>query len=270
MLHFLHSYQVALALVATCLVLRCYFNNPSHTPVPNWVRHVVLGWMARLTRVPVKKILHGIDPKEPSQAKPTTDKNANVEPEPIVHKKIPNIAHVSSSQHIHLKNSEPTLSGDLHPHLNLLRVKQAAHNRYSMPPIFDNLGGAFRDGLHNHMPSRFASSVASRAASRVQSRNNLLDGDSQSLLPNVNVKSADDITDIDPTTRKLLETQASLSKDVSEMVRFIQDQEKGDLMKEEWQLIAAIIDKFFLWLFLFILCISTVVIFMQAPSYAWG
>lgn len=225
--------------------------------------------MARLTRVPVKKILHGIDAKEPTQPKlPTTDENDNVEPEAAVHKKIPNISRLQSSSHSHFKNSESSLSGDLHPHLNLLRVKAAANNRHSMPPIFDNLGGAFRDGISNHfrMPSRLQQS---RTASRANSRNNLLDNEPQPLLTNVHVKSADDVTDADPTKRTLLETQSSLSKDVGEIVRYIRDQERGDLMKEEWQLVAAIIDKFFLWLFFFILCLSTVVIFMQAPSYAW-
>lgn len=252
-----------MALVATCLVLRCYFNNPSHTPVPNWVRHVVLVWLARLVRVPVKKILHGIDPKESSQSKPTTDENANLEPEPVVHRKIPNISAVQmpSSQNLHLKNSEPTLAGDLHPHLNILRVKQVQNNRYSMPPMYDNLGGALKDGLLYHTHSH------TRTSSRIHSRVNLNDVDSQ---PNVtNTKPADEETDIDHVTRSLLETQGQISRDVAEMVRYIQDQERGEFMKEEWQLIAAIIDKFFLWLFLFILAISTTVIFMQAPSYAW-
>ena len=259
---------MALALVATCLVLRCYFNNPSHTPVPNWVRHVVLGWMARLTRVPVKKILHGIDAKEPSQPKlPQTDENDNIDPETAVHKKIPNISRLQSSSHSHFKNSESSLSGDLHPHLNLLRVKAAANNRHSMPPIFDNLGGAFRDGIPNHF--RMPSQLQSRTASRANSRNNLVDNESQPLFTNLHGKSADDVTDADPTKRTLLETQSSISKDVGDIVRYIREQERGDLMKEEWQLVAAIIDKFFLWLFFFILCLSTVVIFMQAPSYAW-
>ena len=253
---------MALALVATCLVLRCYFNNPSHTTVPNWVRHVVLVWMARLVRVPVRKILHGIDPKESPQSKPTADENENLEPEPVVHRKIPNVSAVQmpSSQHLHLKNSEPTLPGDLHPHLNLLRFKQVQNNRYSMPPMYDNLGGAFKDGFLYHTHGHLHSHTHSRI--------NLNDVDSQ---PNVtNTKpAADEEVYTDHVTRSMLETQGQISRDVAEMVRYIQDQERGEFMKEEWQLIAAIIDKFFLWLFLFILAISTAVIFMQAPSYAW-
>ncbi|XP_078356475.1 neuronal acetylcholine receptor subunit alpha-10-like, partial [Oculina patagonica] len=253
-------FEVALALVATCLVLRCYFNNPSHTPVPNWVRHIVLGWMARLTKVPVKKILHGIDPKESLRRAQSTDENENLSPEPIVHKKIPNTTRnqMSSSQQLHLKHTSPNLPGDIQPRLNLLpaiqRVRNTTH-RLSMPPVYDNIqiGGAMND------------LITSRAASRI----NLAEHDSQPVLNNV--RSSDDVTTgTDHVTRTLLESQAALSKDVAEMVRYIQDQEMGDLMKEEWQLIAAIIDKFFLWMFLIILCVSTVVIFMQAPSYAWS
>lgn len=73
----------------------------------------------------------------------------------------------------------------------------------------------------------------------------------------------------DQVSRNMLETQEQIAKDVAEMVRYIQEQEKGELLKEEWQLIAAIIDKFFLWFFLFVSAFSTVVIFLQAPSYAW-
>jgi len=123
-----------------------------------------------------------------------------------------------------------------------------------MPPIYDNIhiGGAMND------------LISGRTASRL----NLSESASQHVIPNV--KSTDDVTGTDHVTRTLLETQTALSKDVSEVVRYIQDQEMGDLMKEEWQLIAVIIDKFFLWMFLIILCVSTVVIFMQAPSYAWS
>ena len=221
--------------------------------------------MARLTRVPVKKILHGIDPKESPRSQPTTDGNANLEPESVLQKKIPNTVHVQmpSTQHLHLKNSEPTLPGDVHPYLNLPRAKEIHNKRYSMPPIFDNLGGALKDGTLCNGGGRSHSLFPSR----VHSRNNLNDVDSQPIL--TNVKKTEEEADTDQATRTMLETQGQICKDVSEMVRYIQEQERGELMKEEWQLIAAIIDKFFLWLFLFILAISTVVIFLQAPSYAW-
>lgn len=252
--------EVALALVATCLVLRCYFNNPSHTPVPNWVRHVVLVWMARLTRVPVKKILHGVDPKDSSQSKRATNANENLETQ----MKIPNIAPVqlASTQHLHLKNSEATLHGELNPHLNLLRAKQIQNNRHSMPPVYDNLGGAVSDGMLLHATCRL-----SHSPSHAHSRVNLLEPDSKPVL--TKKTSADEEVESEQVTRSMLETQGQIAKDIAQMLRYIQEQENGELLKEEWQLIAAIIDKFFLWLFLVIVAFSTVVIFMQAPSYAW-
>ena len=217
--------------------------------------------MARLTKVPVKKILHGIDPKESSKNAPSTstEENEAPDPEPVVHKKIPNASqnHLSSSQQLHLRPSTLNVPGDIQPRLNLLPAIQRirnTHHRLSMPPVYDNIhiGGAMND------------LISSRTASRI----NLTESASQHVIPNV--KSTDDVTGTDHVTRTLLETQAAMSKDVSEVVRYIQDQEMGDLMKEEWQLIAVIIDKFFLWMFLIILCVSTVAIFMQAPSYAWS
>lgn len=252
-------FEVALALVATCLVLRCYFNNPSHTPVPNWVRHIVLGWMARLTKVPVKKILDGIDPKESSKKDPKQDENDISEPGNVVQGKIPNTSRRNSSRD-HLSHISPNLPGDIQPRLNLLPSIQRARNanRLSMPHFYDGIqvGGAMNDLISSHAASR----------------HNLLDiappSHSKHVFAN-HVKSADDVRGTaDGVTRQLLETQTNLAKDVAEVVRYIQDQEMSDLMKEEWQLIAIIIDKFFLWLFLFILCVSTVIIFMQAPSYA--
>ena len=242
-------------MVATCVVLKCHFNNPSHTPVPNWVRHVVLVWMARLTRVPVKRILHGVDPKDSSHPTPTTDENGNFKTEAILPKKIPNIAPVQipSTQHLHLRNSEQNLHGELHHHPNLSRAKQIQENRYSMPPIFDNL--TFKDGLLLHAPSRG------------HSRINIMDAYSQ---PNFNkTKPEGKDKETDKVSRNMLETQEQIAKDVAAMVRYIQEQEKGELLKEEWQLVAAIIDKFFLWFFLFVSAFLTVVIFLQAPSYAW-
>ena len=252
---------MALALVATCLVLRCYFNNPSHTPVPNWVRHIVLGWMARLTKVPVKKILDGIDPKESSKKDPKQDENDISEPGNVVQGKIPNTSRHNSSRD-HLSHISPNLPGDIQPRLNLLPSIQRARNanRLSMPHFYDGIqvGGAMNDLISSHAASR----------------HNLLDiappSHSKHVFAN-HVKSADDVRGTtDGVTRQLLETQTNLAKDVAEVVRYIQDQEMSDLMKEEWQLIAIIIDKFFLWLFLFILCVSTIIIFMQAPSYAWS
>ena len=45
--------QVALSLVATCMVLKCYYSNPSVTEMPTWIRLIVLNWLAKIVRVKV-------------------------------------------------------------------------------------------------------------------------------------------------------------------------------------------------------------------------
>ena len=40
-------------MVATCLVLKCYYNNPSVSEIPVWVRTIVLNWLAKLVRIKV-------------------------------------------------------------------------------------------------------------------------------------------------------------------------------------------------------------------------
>ena len=45
--------QVALSLVATCMVLKCYYDNPSVTEMPAWIRTIVLDWLAKIVRVKV-------------------------------------------------------------------------------------------------------------------------------------------------------------------------------------------------------------------------
>ena len=40
-------------MVATCMVLKCYYNNPSVSAIPIWVRTIVLNWLAKIVRVKV-------------------------------------------------------------------------------------------------------------------------------------------------------------------------------------------------------------------------
>ena len=44
----LTMFDTALSLVATCLILNFFHRNPSTSPMPRWVRVVVLGYMARI------------------------------------------------------------------------------------------------------------------------------------------------------------------------------------------------------------------------------
>jgi len=48
------NFQVGVALVATCIVLKFYFHNPAVSEMPAWVRIIVLTWLAKLLKYDVK------------------------------------------------------------------------------------------------------------------------------------------------------------------------------------------------------------------------
>ena len=50
-------FQVSLALLGTCFILKCHFHDPATSDLPLWVRHVVFNWMAKILRftIPTKR-----------------------------------------------------------------------------------------------------------------------------------------------------------------------------------------------------------------------
>ena len=67
----------------------------------------------------------------------------------------------------------------------------------------------------------------------------------------------------------LLQSNRALVNEVGKLVQFTQDQEEMEKQTEEWHLVAVVVDKFFLGLFLLLLFVSTTTIFMQAPRYVF-
>lgn len=46
-------FLVALSLAATCMVLKCFHNNPTITKIPTCMRIIVLNWLAKIVRIRV-------------------------------------------------------------------------------------------------------------------------------------------------------------------------------------------------------------------------
>ena len=67
--------------------------------------------------------------------------------------------------------------------------------------------------------------------------------------------------------KEILLKQDSLLKNVCRLVHVIRETEENDIKKEEWKIVASIIDACFFWLFMAALIISSLVIFLQAPNY---
>lgn len=65
--------------------------------------------------------------------------------------------------------------------------------------------------------------------------------------------------------KELLLKQDSLLNNVRKLVRVFREAEENDIKKEEWKVVASVIDSCFFWVFTVALIISTLVIFLLAP-----
>lgn len=74
----------------------------------------------------------------------------------------------------------------------------------------------------------------------------------------------------DYVLRSLLHSQECISRDVRELVHFVHEQEEGDEQKGEWVLVAHIVDQFFLYLFISVLILFSMIVFLNAPKYVFG
>ena len=63
-------------------------------------------------------------------------------------------------------------------------------------------------------------------------------------------------------------SQDKLLEGINILTERAREQEKLDEIKEEWESVAKVIDRFFLLLFMATVAISTALIFLQRPSYA--
>ena len=63
-------------------------------------------------------------------------------------------------------------------------------------------------------------------------------------------------------------SQDKLLEGINVLTERAREQEKQDEVKEEWESVAKVIDRFFLLLFMATVAISTALIFLQRPSYA--
>ena len=66
--------------------------------------------------------------------------------------------------------------------------------------------------------------------------------------------------------KEMLLKQDNLLKNVRRLVHVVRENEENEIKREEWKLVAAVIDSCFFWVFMIALIISTLAIFLQAPT----
>ncbi|XP_068698599.1 neuronal acetylcholine receptor subunit alpha-7-like isoform X3 [Montipora foliosa] len=222
-------FEVALSLVATCFVLKCHYNNPSVSEVPNWIRIVVMTWLAKIVRVKVPVGLISAMEKHVKEEKDVRQEIEFVRRNSIL-----------SSHFEHREGSFSTV--DFHSGVRAsslpYRCEADGLSSIGLPRLFDT----FEKSL--------------------QSINE--DQSTGYELPvQANVPSS-----LEDTLKEMLLKQNSLLNNVRRLIQVTRQQQQNDVKREEWKIVASIIDACFFWLFMAVLVISSVVIFLQAPSYS--
>ena len=69
------------------------------------------------------------------------------------------------------------------------------------------------------------------------------------------------------TMKEMLLKQDNLLKNVRRLVHVARENEENEIKREEWKIVASVIDACFFWVFMAALLVSSLVIFLQAPSY---
>ena len=227
------------------MVLKCYYNNPSVAEMPTWIRTIVLGWLAKIVRVKVSPGLINVMKKHVKEQEEVREeieyeRRNSILPQPIA-----------------LHERSYTSLGDFQSRLRTTSLSYNGRNRSRTLPSeressFE--GEGFSTAGLSKLFNMFASSLQS--IDEGQANAHAAPPTSPSIPPS-----------FEATMKEMLLKQDSLLNNVRRLVHVTRKQEKNDIKKEEWKIVASIIDACFFWVFMAALIISTLVIFLQAPRY---
>lgn len=260
--------QVALSLIATCIVLKIYFKNPALSEMPVWLRHVVLGVFGKLFRIRANKrkpILADIDIL-----------NCHLDDSPFLKENSALNGHHETNRTAGVQ-LQTDFTGT--PLETLRRATESL-----VLPYRANRGGTVRsvsfanlvNGDCYHAPPSGA--VSNGSTSLLRAPEELTRSSSMISTPRERVQS--DTSDVSSQERfvdkskfstqekenevyakDILKQQAIAAQQLGRLLLVAQEQEKEKIRKDEWVLVASIIDYGFLIVFLIMLFFSTVILF---------
>ena len=233
-------------MIATCMVLKCYYNNPAVTEMPRWIRVIVLNWLAKIVRVKVPAGLINAMEKHVQEQEEVREEIEFERRNSIISQPITRQRCFSSPGDFQSKpcttsspycvrsrsrtvSSEPRESG----------FEREALSTTGLPKLFH----------------KFESSLQS-----------IDEEETNSWAPALSAPS-NAAHSMEVITKEALLKQDILLNNVRRLVNVTRKKEKNDIKREEWKIVASIVDACFFWLFMGALLISTLVIFLQAPSY---
>ena len=216
--------------MATCLVLKCYYNNPSVSEIPTWVRTIVLKWLAKLVHV---KIPPGLVRVIKKHFKEKAEAREEIEFE---------------------RRSSILSQGILRPERCRGSVSSTARARGTA--VFSERRSSYTSEAASTFGFPQLFSTCANCMHTINEEQPITDSPSPSIPQSFEV-----------SMKEMLLKQDNLLKNVRRLVHVVRENEENEIKREEWKLVAAVIDSCFFWVFMIALIISTLAIFLQAPNY---
>ena len=239
--------QVALSLVATCMVLKCYYKNPTISEMPVWVRSVVLNKLAKIVRVQVPQGLiqnmekHVEDEKEVKEEIECERRNSVILPP------------------LGRRESCFSYNGDL---TTRARSNTATSGRNRAATLSTERVSMPQETIFDH------DAISTVAAPRLmRCPDSLYSIDEEVTYACSNPPNCKHKASFEAALNEVLIKQQGILKNVRRLVDQRRRKGEVEMKKEEWKIVAAIIDACFFWLFMVVLIISSIIIFLQAPQY---
>ena len=233
--------QVGLSLIATVVVLKCYYSNPSFSEVPFWIRCLVIQGLGKLLKVKVNR-------KRRQNRK--KDKSADEDKKP----NRPLSMEESLDPNFNIYHQNVSSRRNTEANVNLFETSNVPKCGACHQLTVDTLH--LGQGLNSRNISRSPSRASLRRESWCENPVNEKD-------LNVNAQSQSQ----NALMTALLHRQEHLVDYVKKLVRAVEEQDEHDSKQEEWVLVAEILDTFFLYLFVIIMVGSTVLIFGAGTSW---
>ncbi|PFX34597.1 Neuronal acetylcholine receptor subunit alpha-7 [Stylophora pistillata] len=243
-------FEVSLALLATCFILKCHFHDPASSDMPVWIRHIVLKWMAQFLRV-----------KVPRHRKQGTQELDHVT---FLHRnKTPKEYGVNNKTKIENASTHITSSPD-HTLATPPKDIQSLVKRISHSNL---LNGNYKSGTGPREQESISKMTITQVedwcieSSDASLSSNEYHGQRHNSETGTDGEVRKSLNDGDRSTEEILKMQEKLLECVQILTKEVAKNEDMQEKKDEWNTAVAILDRAFRMLFLLMFFLSTLTIF---------
>ena len=231
--------EIALALIVTCYIMRCY--HTSANEVPPWMKKHLVGTLANFFGIKKSKALLKQE-KEKKSFTELTKKRGFLGK--MILKFRPDDLHDETGTNVYLGNGF---------------VKET-HTEGLEEKLMNNYDGRGGISQHTDLSNHAHISRHENYPNSYEYQNGHVNGHAGGRIDAIPMNRISNDKQEDSVSLKILEKLDIISSN-------IQSKEKVELVKEQWHIIAVVFDRVAMWTFALAILITMTIIFYQAPGY---